>query len=73
MDDSEFHDSSGSEDFELEVELKQDILEILQYIKWSGSFAAFGPLGDFVDPRIEVPGLGRIHLPQRQGLSRGWQ
>jgi hypothetical protein len=45
------------------ADIKQLLLASLDGIKSSGSFAASGNLSIFVDPKIDIPGVGTVGLP----------
>jgi hypothetical protein len=61
--------SIDSEDMQI-VDVKQQLLTCLEGIQWSGSFAAFEKLDDFVDPRILVPSVGPVDLPLKEETAR---
>jgi len=50
--------------------LKRGLLDALNTIQSSGTFAAFGQLDSFVDPQVFVPGIGSIQLPLQEQTAR---
>jgi hypothetical protein len=51
-------------------DVKEQLLNCLTEIQWSGSFAGFEELDDFVDPQIFVPDIGSIKLPLKEKTAK---
>ena len=51
-------------------DLKEGLSDALDQIESSGKFAAFERLDGFVDPKVFVPGIGRIQLPLQEQTAR---
>lgn len=52
------------------VGLKEDLLDALKEIKFSGSFAVSGELRNLPPVIIDVPGVGKIKMPLEEGQAR---
>jgi hypothetical protein len=52
------------------LDLKGKVLDVLESIESSGTFAAFQQLDGFVDPQVFVPGVGKIQLPLQKQTAR---
>jgi hypothetical protein len=51
-------------------ELRDLLLDTIDQIEYTGKFAAFDQLRDFVDPGLFVPGVGTVKLPLEEKTAQ---